>query len=60
MIIADGITALGVEKIDTTNLDAVVIEVKKHLCYLLVLQMIGLSNEAVAKIESKPKVITLT
>jgi aspartate aminotransferase-like enzyme len=55
MIIADAITALGVEKIDTTNLDAVVTGSQKALMLPPGLAMIGLSNEAVAKIESKPK-----
>ncbi|CAM3915411.1 pyridoxal-phosphate-dependent aminotransferase family protein [Arcobacter cloacae] len=55
MIIADGITAVGVEKIDTTNLDAVVTGSQKALMLPPGLAMIGFSNEAVAKIESKPR-----
>ena len=55
MIIADGITAIGVEKVDTTNLDAVVTGSQKALMLPPGLAMIGLSNEAVAKINSKPK-----
>ncbi|MFA6741950.1 MAG: alanine--glyoxylate aminotransferase family protein [Arcobacteraceae bacterium] len=55
MIIADGITAIGVEKIDTTNLDAVITGSQKALMLPPGLAIIGLSNEAVAKIELKPK-----
>jgi aspartate aminotransferase-like enzyme len=55
MIIADGITAIGVEKIDTINLDAVVTGSQKALMLPPGLAMIGFSNEAVAKIELEPK-----
>jgi aspartate aminotransferase-like enzyme len=55
MIVADGITAIGVEKIDTTNLDAVVTGSQKALMLPPGLAMIGLSNEAVAKIEKNAK-----
>ena len=55
MIIADGITAIGVEKIDTTNLDAVITGSQKALMLPPGLAIIGLSNEAVAKIELKPR-----
>ena len=54
-IVADGITAVGVEKIDTTNLDAVVTGSQKALMLPPGLAMIGFSNAAVAKIESKPR-----
>ncbi len=54
-IVADGITAIGVEKIDTTHLDAVITGSQKALMLPPGLAMIGLSNEAVAKIESQPK-----
>lgn len=54
-IVADGITAIGVEKIDTTNLDAVVTGSQKALMLPPGLAMIGFSNAAVAKIESKPR-----
>ncbi|MEN8717796.1 MAG: aminotransferase class V-fold PLP-dependent enzyme [Sulfurovum sp.] len=53
MIIADGITAVAVEKIDTTNLDALVTGSQKALMLPPGLAMLGLSNEAVEKIESK-------
>ena len=53
MIIADGITAVGVERIDTTNIDALVTGSQKALMLPPGLAMIGLSNKAVAKIESK-------
>jgi len=55
MIIADGITAIGVEKIDTTNLDAIIAGSQKALMLPPGLSMIGLSNEAVIKINSKPR-----
>jgi aspartate aminotransferase-like enzyme len=54
MIIADGITAVGVEKIDTTNIDALITGSQKALMLPPGLSMIGFSNEAVKKIESKP------
>jgi aspartate aminotransferase-like enzyme len=53
-IIADGITAVGVEKIDTTNIDALITGSQKALMLPPGLAMIGLSNKAVAKIETKP------
>ncbi len=54
MIIADGITAIGVEKVDTSNLDALITGSQKAFMLPPGLSMIGLSNEAVAKINSKP------
>jgi len=53
-IVADGITAVGVEKIDTTNIDALITGSQKALMLPPGLAMIGFSNDAVAKIESKP------
>jgi aspartate aminotransferase-like enzyme len=53
-IIADGITAVGVEKIDTTNIDALIAGSQKALMLPPGLAMIGLSNDAVVKIEKKP------
>ena len=53
-IVADGITAVGVEKIDTTNIDALITGSQKALMLPPGLAMIGFSNEAVAKIEKKP------
>jgi aspartate aminotransferase-like enzyme len=53
-IIADGITAVGVEKIDTTDIDALITGSQKALMLPPGLSMIGLSNDAVAKIEKKP------
>ncbi len=53
-IIADGITAVGVEKIDTTNIDALITGSQKALMLPPGLSMIGFSDEAVAKIEKKP------
>ncbi|PLY07343.1 MAG: aminotransferase [Arcobacter sp.] len=53
MIVADGITAIGVEKVDTTNLDAVITGSQKALMLPPGLSMIGLSNAAVEKINKK-------
>lgn len=53
MIIADGITAVGVEKIDTINIDALITGSQKALMLPPGLAMIGFSNEAVSKIELK-------
>ena len=53
-IVADGITAVGVEKIDTTNIDALITGSQKALMLPPGLAMIGFSNDAVAKIEKKP------
>jgi len=54
-IVADGITAIGVEKIDVTNLDAVITGSQKALMLPPGLAIIGLSNNAVEKIEEKPR-----
>lgn len=54
MIVADGITALGVEKIDTTNIDALITGSQKAFMLPPGLAMIGLSDKAVTKIEEKP------
>ncbi|SHO81178.1 Phosphoserine aminotransferase [hydrothermal vent metagenome] len=51
MVVADGITAVGVERIDTTNIDALIAGSQKALMLPPGLAMIGLSNEAVAKID---------
>ena len=48
MVVADGITAVGVEKIDTTNIDALVAGSQKALMLPPGLAMIGLSSDAVA------------
>ncbi|MEA3315021.1 MAG: alanine--glyoxylate aminotransferase family protein [Campylobacterota bacterium] len=53
-IVADGITAVGVEKIDTTNIDALITGSQKALMLPPGLAMIGFSDEAVVKIELKP------
>jgi aspartate aminotransferase-like enzyme len=52
-VVADGITAVGVEKIDTTYIDAVIAGSQKALMLPPGLSMIGFSNEAVAQIEKK-------
>jgi aspartate aminotransferase-like enzyme len=49
-IIADGITAVGVEKIDVTNIDALIAGSQKAMMLPPGLAMIGLSNAAVEKI----------
>jgi aspartate aminotransferase-like enzyme len=54
MIVADGITAVGVEKIDTTNIDALITGSQKALMLPPGLSMIGFSNEAVSKIKEQP------
>jgi aspartate aminotransferase-like enzyme len=53
MVVADGITAIGVEKIDTTHLDAVITGSQKALMLPPGLSMIGFSERAVEKINSK-------
>ncbi|MDR2790205.1 MAG: aminotransferase class V-fold PLP-dependent enzyme [Campylobacteraceae bacterium] len=55
MIIADGITAVGVEKIDTANIDALITGSQKAFMLPPGLAMIGLNMEAVTKIEAAPK-----
>jgi aspartate aminotransferase-like enzyme len=50
MIVADGITAVGVEPIDVTHIDALVTGSQKALMLPPGLAMIGLSNAAVEKI----------
>lgn len=50
MIIADGITALGVEKIDVTNIDCLIAGSQKALMLPPGLAILGLSNKAIEKI----------
>jgi len=50
MIIADGITAVGVEPIDVSNIDCIIAGSQKALMLPPGLAMLGLSNAAVAKI----------
>ncbi|PHR58417.1 MAG: aminotransferase [Arcobacter sp.] len=50
MIIADGITAIGVEKIDVSNMDAVLAGSQKALMLPPGLAILGLSNAAIEKI----------
>ncbi len=50
MVIADGITAVGVERIDTTNIDALIAGSQKALMLPPGLAILGLSNQAVDKI----------
>lgn len=54
MIVADAITALGVEKVDTSNIDALITGSQKAFMLPPGLAMIGLSSKAVSKIEEKP------
>lgn len=53
MIVADGITAVGVEKIDKTNLDCVITGSQKALMLPPGLAMLGLSNAAVERINNR-------
>lgn len=55
MVAADGITAVGVEHIDVTNIDCLITGSQKALMLPPGLAMMGLSEKATAKIESKPK-----
>ena len=50
MVIADGITAVGVEAIDTTHIDALIAGSQKALMLPPGLAIVGLSNDAIAKI----------
>jgi aspartate aminotransferase-like enzyme len=50
MIIADGITAVGVEKIDVTNIDCLIAGSQKALMLPPGLAILGLSNKAITKI----------
>lgn len=50
MIIADGITAVGVEKIDVTNIDCLIAGSQKALMLPPGLAILGLSNKAIEKI----------
>ncbi|MBU1657748.1 alanine--glyoxylate aminotransferase family protein [bacterium] len=52
MIIADGITAVGVEKIDMTNIDCLIAGSQKALMLPPGLSILGLSNRALEKIGS--------
>ncbi len=52
MVIADGITAVGVERIDTTHIDALIAGSQKALMLPPGLAILGLSNAAVEKIGS--------
>jgi len=52
MIIADGITAVGVEKIDVTNIDCLIAGSQKALMLPPGLAILGLSNKAIQKIGS--------
>ncbi len=50
MIIADGITAIGVERIDVSNIDAVIAGSQKAFMLPPGLAILGLSNAAIEKI----------
>jgi aspartate aminotransferase-like enzyme len=52
MVIADGITAVGVEKIDITNIDCLISGSQKALMLPPGLAIMGLSNTAIEKIGS--------
>lgn len=55
MVIADGITAVGVETIDVSNIDALITGSQKALMLPPGLAMIGLSEAALSKIETNAK-----
>ncbi len=55
LIIADGITAIGVEKIDVSNIDALITGSQKALMLPPGLAIIGLSNTALSRCESNAK-----
>jgi aspartate aminotransferase-like enzyme len=52
MVIADGITAVGVERIDVTNIDCLIAGSQKALMLPPGLAILGLSNNAIEKIGS--------
>jgi aspartate aminotransferase-like enzyme len=52
MVVADGITAVGVEKIDTTNIDVLITGSQKALMLPPGLAMIGFSEKAIERIGS--------
>lgn len=52
MVIADGITAVGVEKLDVTNIDCLIAGSQKALMLPPGLSILGLSNKAIDKIGS--------
>lgn len=54
IVVADGITAVGVEKIDTSCIDALITGSQKALMLPPGLAMIGLSKLAIDKLEAKP------
>ncbi|MEF3192036.1 MAG: alanine--glyoxylate aminotransferase family protein [Campylobacterales bacterium] len=54
MVVADGITAVGVEPIDVTHIDALITGSQKAFMLPPGLAMIGLSEAALRKIEAKP------
>lgn len=51
MVIADGITAVGVESIDTTHIDCLIAGSQKALMLPPGLAILGLSNSAIEKLE---------
>lgn len=53
MIIADGITAMGVEKIDTTHIDALIGGSQKAFMLPPAMSIIGLSNAAIKRVEER-------
>ena len=52
MVIADGITAIGVERIDVANIDCIIAGSQKALMLPPGLSILGLSNAAIEKIGS--------
>lgn len=52
LVVADGITAVGVESIDTTHIDALIAGSQKALMLPPGLSVVGLSHQAVKSLES--------
>lgn len=57
MIIADGITAVGVERIDVSNIDCLIAGSQKALMLPPGLSILGLSNSAIEKLEPEKVII---
>lgn len=55
LVVADGITAVGVEKIDVSNIDALITGSQKALMLPPGMAMIGLSNKAIEKLKTNAK-----
>ena len=54
-VVADGITAVGVERIDVKNIDCLIGASQKAFMLPAGLSMVGLSKDAIIKMEKNPK-----